>query len=78
MKLHTKIFWFMTYKSLTDTKPICIMFDKVERFIWDLDGTNYLVLFGLKKYDAIYDRIRYLMGLKSGITFFFSYNYPKI
>ena len=78
MKLHAEIFWFMTYKSLTDTKPLCIMFDKVERFIWDLDGTNYLVLFGLKKYDAIYDRIRYLMGLKSGITFFFSYNYPKI
>ena len=40
MKLHTKIFWFMTYKSLTDTKPLCVMFDKVERFIWDLDGTN--------------------------------------
>ena len=53
-------------------------FDWHKRFIWDLDGTNYLVLFGLKKYDAIYDRIRYLMGLKSGITFFFSYNYPKI
>ena len=32
-------------------------------FIRDYDGTKYLVLFRLEKYDAIYDRIRYLIGL---------------
>ena len=41
-------------------------------FIRDYDGTKYLVLFRLEKYDAIYDRIRYLIGLH------FSYNYAKI
>ena len=30
------------------------------------------------KYDAIYDRIRYLIGLKSGTTYVFSYRYAKI
>ena len=35
-------------------------------FIRDYDGTKYLVLFDLKKYNAIYDKIRYLIGLKSG------------
>ena len=51
------------------------MFDKVDGFIRYYDGTRYLVPFGLKKYDAILDRIRYLIGLKAGITYVF---YPKI
>ena len=36
------------------------------------DGTRYLTMFGSKKYEAIYNRIRYLISLKSGITYFFS------
>ena len=41
-------------------------------FIRFYDGTKYLVFFGREKYNAIYDRIRYVIGLKSGITSFFS------
>ena len=37
-----------------------------------MDMTRYLILFGSEKYDAIYDRIRYLMSLKSGIAYIFS------
>ena len=33
------------------------------------DEAKYLVLFGLKKFDAIYDRIRYRIGLKCRITY---------
>ena len=36
--------------------------------------TRYLVLFGGEKYDSTYNRIRYLMGVKNGITCYFSYN----
>ena len=55
------------------------MFDKVERFIRDYDGTKQLVSFGLEKYNAIYDRIRYLIRLKScSITYVLSHNYAKI
>ena len=54
------------------------MFDKVNEFIRDYDGTKYLVLFGLEKYNAIQDRIIYLIRLKSGITYVFPYNYVKI
>ena len=41
---------------------------------------NILVLFCLEKYDAIFDRIIYLTGLKSDITHVFSHthNYAKI
>ena len=54
------------------------MFDKVNEFIRNYEGTKYLVLFGLEKYNVIYDGIRYLLGLKSGIRYVFSHNYAKI
>ena len=38
------------------------------------DGTSYLVLFGPEKYDAIYNRIRYLISQKGGITYVISHN----
>ena len=56
----------ISYKTLTDPKPLRIGFDKVDRSKIN-DGTKYLVLVGPKKYDSIYDRIRYLISLKSGI-----------
>ena len=34
--------------------------------------------FGSEKYDAIYDRIRYLVTLKSSITYIFSHYFLKI
>ena len=32
----------------------------------------------VKKYDSIYNRIRYLISVKSGITYIISQNYEKI
>ena len=43
-----------------------------------LDGTRYLVLFGSEKYDSIYNRIGYLISVKSGIRYIISHNYAKI
>ena len=59
-------------------KPMRIRLDKVNEFIRVCDGTRYLVLFGSEKYDLIYNRIRYLIGVKSGITYVISHNYVKI
>ena len=53
-------------------------FDKVDGFIRVYDGNSYLVLLGPEKYDAIYNRFRYLVSQKSGITYVFSHNYAKI
>ena len=47
-------------------------------FIRVYDGTRYLVLFGGEKYDFIYSRMRYLIGVKSGNTYLISDNYAKI
>ena len=56
---------------MIETKPLTIRFDKVDGFIRVYDGTRYLTSFGSEKYDAIYNTIRYLIALKSGITYFF-------
>ena len=65
-------------KNLIGAKPLRIMFNKVDEFIRVYDGTTYLVLFGPEKYDAIYNRIKYVISQKNGITFVFSHNYAKI
>ena len=41
-------------------------------------GSKYLVLLGPEKYDAIYNRIRYFISLKSSIVYIFSHYFAKI
>ena len=65
-------------KTLFGSKPLRIRFDKIDGIIRIHDGTRYLTLFGNKKYDAIYDRIRYLISLKSSITCIFPLYLAKI
>ena len=43
----------ISYKTLIDTKPLRIRFDKIDGFIRAYDGTRYLVSFGVEKYDFI-------------------------
>ena len=64
----------ISFKTLIVPKPMRIRFDKIVGFIRIYDGTRYLTLFGSGNYDAIYNRIRYLMILKCGIT----YTYRKM
>ena len=54
----------ISYKTLIGLKPLRIRFDKIDGITRIYDGARYLRLFGTKKYDAIYDRIRYLTSLK--------------
>ena len=56
-------------------KPLRIRFDKIEGFIRTYDGTKYLVSYGSKKYDSIYNRIREL--IKKGITYIISHNFAQ-
>ena len=53
----------VSYKILIGAKLLHIMFDKVYGLIRNYDGTKCLVLFGLQKYNVIYGRIIYLIGL---------------
>ena len=55
-----------------------IRFDKMDGFNGIYDGTRYLKLFGSEKYDAIYNRIIYLITQKSSIIYIFSHYILKI
>ena len=68
----------ISYKRLIDSKPLRIRFDKIDGFIRVYDGTRYLVLLGFEKYDSIYDMIRYLICVKSGITYIITNNYATV
>ena len=68
----------ISFKTLFGLKPLRIRFDKINGIIGIYDGTKYLTLFDTKKYDTIYGRIRYLISLKSSITYIFSTSFAKI
>ena len=55
-----------------------IRFNKIDGFLKVYDGTRYLVLLGSEKHDSISDRIRYLISVKSCITYIISYNFANI
>ena len=59
-------------------KLLCVKFNKVDGFIRVYYGTRYLVLFGSEKHDVIYNRIKYLVSLKSGITYVISHYYARL
>ena len=48
--------------------PLRFRFNEIDRLIKIYDGIRYLVLFDENFYDRIYDRIKYLISKKSGIT----------
>ena len=68
----------ISYKTLIDPKPLRIRLDKIDGFLRINDGTRYLILFDSEKHDDIYKRIRYILSLKSTITYIFSHYFAKI
>ena len=74
MKIHMKIFWFMTFHTtFLWVQNHCVL----DEFIKIHDGIRYLVLFGIEWYDEIYNRIRYLTNEKSGITYGLNQNLAR-
>ena len=58
----------ISYKSFMGAKPL---------HIWLGDGIWYLVLFGPRYYDVIYNRIRYLISEKRDITGCINHNFAR-
>ena len=71
------MFYDISYKTLIDPKPLRIRFNEIDGFVKVYDETRYLVLLGPEKYDATYNRIRYLISIKSGITYIFSHYFKE-
>ena len=65
-------------KTLVGPKHLRIKLDKMDGFIRIYDGNKYLTLLSSKKYDAIYNRTRYLISVKRNVTYIFSHYLAKI
>ena len=65
----------ISYKTLIDSKPLRSRFNKIDGSIRVYDGARYLVLVGGKKYDFIYNRIRYFIRVVVLLSIFFFYRY---
>ena len=59
----------ISYKTVIGSKPLRIRFNKIDGIIKIYDRSRYLTLFGTKIYDTIYDKIRYLISIKNGMTY---------
>ena len=79
MKNRFKKIWFYSilYKTLIGAKPLRIRLDKVYGIIRVYHRTRYVILFE-EKCRSIFDRIRYLIGEKSSITYGISRNNSKL
>ena len=78
-KSHENILIYdISYETLIGSKSLRIRFDKIDGLSRTYDETRYLTLFRSEKCDAVYDRIRYLISIKNGITYIFSHNFTKI
>ena len=60
---------------MINAKILPVRVNKIDGFIRVYDGTIYLVLFESEKYDFIYNKISYLISVKSSITYFISHNF---
>ena len=60
------------------TKPLRIRFNKIDGFIKIYVEIRYLILYDYKRYNAIYDRIKYLISEKSGIIDSNNNNFSRI
>ena len=64
---------------MTDYKSSRIRFEKIDELIRVHDRTRQLILLGNKKYDFMYhDTIKYLISVKSSVTYRIFHNYATI
>lgn len=60
---------------MISAKPLCIIFDRRNRFIRVYNKIKYLMLSSLEKYNAKFDKVMYIISLKSNITYVLSHNF---
>ena len=69
----------ISYKTLMGPKPLRIRFNKIDGFMRVCGGKfRYLVLFDYGLFDKMFDRNKYLIGEKSGITESINHNFGRI
>ena len=78
MKYENTSIYGISYKTSIGAKPMRIRFDKIHIFIKVHEKVRYLVLSEYSYCDKIWDKIKYLISEKSGITDSINHNFARI
>ena len=76
--LEDVLIYDISYKTSIGANPLRISFDEIDGFIKIYYGIRYLALFASERYNAIYNRVRYLISEKSSITDSINHNFVRI
>ena len=68
----------ISYKAFMGAKPLRIRSNEIGGSIKNYDVIKYLALFGSKRCDAVYNKIRYLVSKESGIAYIISHSFERI
>ena len=71
ISLKNILIYGISYKTLVSLETLRIRFDKIDEIKRIYNGTRFLALFRTNKYDVIYEKIRYLISIKSSTHIFF-------
>ena len=77
-KSYQNIIYDVACKTPYAVRPLCIIFNKLVEYIRKFEKTKYLALFQSKKYERIFNRARYVIMLKSNISYAYAHKYMKI
>ena len=78
-KTYKNILIYDIYAKLSNVSCCCIFSSKkIDEFIKIYDGSRYLLLFVYGRYNAIYNRIKYLISEKSDITDSINHSFARI
>ena len=65
-------------KTFMASKPLRILFKKIDGFIKIYNEIRDLILFGPESYDEIFNRIRYLISETSGTKDIINHDFARI
>ena len=77
-KFKNILIYDISYKTSMGAKPLRVRFNKIDGFIKIHNNIRYLVLFDYSYCDKVCDKIKYLVGEKSGIADSINHNFARI
>ena len=77
-KYENILIYDISYKTFMGRKSLRIRFNKINGFIKIYEGIRYLILYNYERYNAIYDKMKYLLSEKSGVTDSINHNFTRI
>ena len=77
-KYENILIYDISFKTFMGRKSLRIRFNKINGFIKIYEGIRYLILYNYERYNAICDKMKYLLSEKSGVKDSINHNFTRI